>query len=63
MKTVFSYSDKFRSQIPFTYNYFSTKFGVFPIQFEGDMHDSLKHVLPFLFIFLDSWPQLFLHQG
>ena len=35
----------FRTQIPFTYSYLSTKFGVFPMKFKGDMHDSLKHVL------------------
>ena len=33
------------SQIPFTYSYLSTKLGVFPMKYKGDMHDSLKHVL------------------
>ena len=52
----------FKSQIPFTYSYLSTKFVVFPIKSKGDMHDSLKHVLMLCCqSYLSIWNNLLLH--
>ena len=37
----------------------STKFGVFPVTFKGDIHDSLKHVLTLCYhSYLSIWNNL-----